>query len=157
MTQVYTFFNTIKTKMKYVDYFLAVLFSIFIGVKTYLLTVAFLFLFDTILGVATLKKRKENFSLNKLLTGILVKIVFYTPAVVSLYAIDVFLLGEIAYMWFPIENFITKFGTFIVLSKELISINRLTKILFGKSVTEDAEKIVVGVKKYKDKIKDVLE
>lgn len=155
--QEYIFYNFRKQEMiKLFDWLLAIILSILVGVKVYLLLVGLLFVFDTILGVMTLKKRGLKFSLNTLLTGLVTKMVFYTPAIISIYLIDTILLGDVITPLFKIENLITKLGTFAVLSKELISINRLSKILFGKSITEDADVALDNITKYKNKVKDIL-
>lgn len=155
--QEYIFYNFRKQEMvKLFDWLLAIILSILVGVKIYLLLVGVLFVFDTILGVMTLKKRGLKFSLNTLLTGIVTKMVFYTPAIISIYLIDTILLGDLITPLFKIENLITKLGTFAVLSKELISINRLSKILFGKSITEDADVALDNITKYKNKVRDIL-
>lgn len=156
MTMVSSFFKKLYS-MKIIDYFLALTLSLFLGVKLYLFTVVVLFAFDTLLSLITLKKRGIKFSFKALINGLTVKLVFYTPAIVSIYLLDVVLLGDIIFHYIPIENIITKFGTFIIIIKELISINRLTKVMFGKSVTEEATEAFDIVKKTKDKIKDILD
>lgn len=129
------------------EWFINIILMIVLGVQYYMLIVGCIFVFDTILGLLTMKKRKEKFNFMKFTKGLAIKILFYTPAVVSLWVLDSFLLNELVLTKVPIEHLVTKSGTVILLSHELSSINKHIGILRGKTFTETTENIWKGLKK----------
>lgn len=144
----------IKKRMNtLIEWLVNIFLMIVLGVQYYLLVVAIIFMFDTLLGLITIKKRKDKFSFKKFFVGLSVKIIFYTPAVVSLWVMDNFILNELILHYIPIENLVTKAGTVVLLGTELTSINKHIRFLRGKSFTETGSTLWKKIKEFASEFK----
>lgn len=117
--------------------------AIILPIQIYLLLVGGFIALSTFLGILAAKKEKEKIELGKLTSGLVRKMFIYTPTTIAIYWLDTILLGDILMQFIPVQNFITKVGTMIILGNEFVSINKNFAILTGKSISDRAK---IGIK-----------
>ena len=105
----------------YIIYFFTTLLLFFAPIQGLLISVATAIALDTIFGVAKSIKKKDRITSRKL-SNIISKFVLYQAAVLLIFTIDTFLLGEFFKVWFSIPYFFTKVVTIILIFIEAVSI-----------------------------------
>jgi hypothetical protein len=105
----------------YIIYFFTTLLLFFAPIQGLLISVATAIALDTIFGIAKSIKKKEKITSRKL-SNIISKFVLYQAAVLLIFTIDTFLLGEFFKVWFSIPYFFTKIVTIILIFIEAVSI-----------------------------------
>jgi hypothetical protein len=105
----------------YIAYFFTTLLLFFAPIQGLLISVATAIALDTIFGIAKAIKLKDKITSRKL-SNIVSKFVLYQAAVLLIFTIDTFLLGEFFKLWFSIPFFFTKIVTIILIFIETVSI-----------------------------------
>jgi hypothetical protein len=105
----------------YIAYFFTTLLLFFAPIQGLLISVATAIALDTIFGIAKAIKLKDKITSRKL-SNIVSKFVLYQAAVLLVFTIDTFLLGEFFKLWFSIPFFFTKIVTIILIFIETVSI-----------------------------------
>lgn len=136
----------------YIIYFFTTLLLFFAPIQGLLISVATAIALDTIFGIAKSIKKKEKITSRKL-SNIISKFVLYQAAVLLIFTIDTFLLGEFFKVWFSIPYFFTKIVTIILIFIEAVSIKENFEAAFkinvftmlkralkrGKDIKEDVD------------------
>jgi len=130
-------------------YFLTTLLLFFAPIQGLLISVATAIALDTVFGISKAVKLKQKITSRKL-SNIVSKFVLYQSAVLLIYTIDNFLLGEFFKMWFSIPFFFTKVVTIILIFIESVSI----KENFEESFNVDIFKLLKAFLKRSKEIKD---
>lgn len=107
-----------KTYILYVVTSLLVFFAPIVGI---LIAVGVAIALDTILGLTKAVMIKDKITSRKL-SNIVSKFILYQSAIILLYVIDKFLLGEFFKIWFSIPFFFTKIVAILLIFIELVSI-----------------------------------
>ena len=105
----------------YIAYFFTTLLLFFAPIQGLLISVATAIALDTIFGIAKAIRLKDKITSRKL-SNIVSKFVLYQAAVLLIFTIDTFLLGEFFKLWFSIPFFFTKIVTIILIFIETVSI-----------------------------------
>jgi hypothetical protein len=105
----------------YIAYFFTTLLLFFAPIQGLLISVATAIALDTIFGIAKAIRLKDKITSRKL-SNIVSKFVLYQAAVLLIFTIDTFLLGEFFKIWFSIPFFFTKIVTIILIFIETVSI-----------------------------------
>lgn len=105
----------------YIAYFFTTLLLFFAPIQGLLISVGTAIALDTIFGIAKSIKLKDKITSRKL-SNIVSKFVLYQAAVLLIFTIDTFLLGEFFKLWFSIPFFFTKIVTIILIFIETVSI-----------------------------------
>lgn len=105
----------------YIAYFFTTLLLFFAPIQGLLISVATAIALDTIFGIAKSIRLKDKITSRKL-SNIVSKFVLYQAAVLLIFTIDTFLLGEFFKIWFSIPFFFTKIVTIILIFIETVSI-----------------------------------
>lgn len=138
----------------YIAYFFTTLLLFFAPIQGLLISVGTAIALDTIFGIAKSIKLKDKITSRKL-SNIVSKFVLYQAAVLLIYTIDTFLLGEFFKMWFSIPYFFTKIVTIILIFIEAVSIKENFEEAFEVNVFKMLKSALKRSKEIKDDI-DVL-
>lgn len=133
-------------------YFFTTLLLFFAPIQGLLISVGTAIALDTVFGISKAIKLKQKITSRKL-SNIVSKFVLYQSAVLLIYTIDNFLLGEFFKMWFSIPFFFTKVVTIILIFIESVSI----KENFEESFNVDVFKLLKGFLKRSKEIKDDID
>lgn len=138
-----------------IEWLVNILMAIIIGVQYYILVAGFLFFIDTFFKILSLKISNEKFNLKKMVGGIVLKMVIYTPMIVSIYLLDILILNDIINMFINLDHIITKIGVFILISQEIISITNSFEKLMGFKILKRTNKLWKFLKKGVEEFKDI--
>jgi hypothetical protein len=117
----------------YLAYIFTTLLLFFAPIQGLLISVGTAIALDTIFGIAKAIKLKDKITSRKL-SNIVSKFVLYQAAVLLIFTIDVFLLGEFFKIWFSIPFFFTKIVTIILIFIEAVSIKENFEEAFNVNV-----------------------
>lgn len=117
----------------YLAYIFTTLLLFFAPIQGLLISVGTAIALDTIFGIAKAIKLKDKITSRKL-SNIVSKFVLYQAAVLLIFTIDTFLLGEFFKLWFSIPFFFTKIVTIILIFIEAVSIKENFEEAFNVNV-----------------------
>jgi hypothetical protein len=138
----------------YLTYIFTTLLLFFAPIQGLLISVGTAIALDTIFGVAKAIKLKDKITSRKL-SNIISKFVLYQAAVLLIFTIDTFLLGEFFKIWFSIPFFFTKVVTIILIFIESVSIKENFEQAFKIDIWSMLKKLLARAKEVKGDI-DVL-
>lgn len=104
---------------------------------------------DTILGIAKAIILKDKITSRKL-SNIVSKFVLYQSAILLLYTIDKFLLGEFFKIWFSIPFFFTKVVAIVIIFIELTSMKENFEAAFKVDIFKKLKELLRRSKELKD-------
>lgn len=125
----------------YLTYIFTTLLLFFAPIQGLLISVGTAIALDTIFGIAKAIKLKDKITSRKL-SNIVSKFVLYQAAVLLIFTIDVFLLGEFFKLWFSIPYFFTKVVTIILIFIEAVSIKENFEEAFNVDVLKMLKKFL---------------
>ena len=117
----------------YLAYIFTTLLLFFAPIQGLLISVGTAIALDTIFGISKAIKLNQKITSRKL-SNIVSKFVLYQAAVLLIFTIDVFLLGEFFKIWFSIPFFFTKIVTIILIFIEAVSIKENFEEAFNVNV-----------------------
>lgn len=138
----------------YLTYIFTTLLLFFAPIQGLLISVATAIALDTIFGIAKSIKLKNQITSRKL-SNIVSKFVLYQAAVLLIFTIDTFLLGEFFKMWFSIPFFFTKIVTIILIFIESVSIKENFEEAFNIDVWAMLKKLLSRAKEVKEDIDQI--
>lgn len=138
----------------YLTYIFTTLLLFFAPIQGLLISVGTAIALDTIFGIAKAIKLKDKITSRKL-SNIVSKFVLYQAAVLLIFTIDVFLLGEFFKIWFSIPFFFTKIVTIILIFIEAVSIKENFEEAFNVNVFRMLKKFLKRGAEIKEDI-DIL-
>lgn len=138
----------------YLAYIFTTLLLFFAPIQGLLISVGTAIALDTIFGIAKAIKLKDKITSRKL-SNIVSKFVLYQAAVLLIFTIDVFLLGEFFKIWFSIPFFFTKIVTIILIFIEAVSIKENFEEAFNVNVFRMLKKFLKRSVEIKEDI-DIL-
>ncbi len=109
---------------------------------------------DTILGIAKAVILKDKVTSRKL-SNIVSKFVLYQSAILLLYTIDKFLLGEFFKIWFSIPFFFTKVIAIVIIFIELTSMKENFEAAFKVDIFQKLKTLLRRSKELKDGIDEL--
>jgi hypothetical protein len=109
---------------------------------------------DTIFGIAKAIKLNQKITSRKL-SNIISKFVLYQAAVLLIFTIDTFLLGEFFRIWFSVPYFFTKVVTIILIFIESVSIKENFEEAFKVDVWSIFKKLLTRAKEVKKDIDEI--
>jgi hypothetical protein len=123
----------------------------FAPIKGLLIAVGMAIALDTIMGIFKAIKIKEEIT-SRRMSNIVSKFVLYEMAILLLFIIDKFLLGEFFKLWFQIDNFFTKVVSIILIFIEMTSIKENFEIAFKVNIWNLLKKTIQRAKYIKNEI-----
>jgi hypothetical protein len=123
-------------------------------IQPLLLLVGGAILFDTTTGLIKAYKTKEKISSYKL-SRVISKMLLYQLTLISVYSLDVFLVGEFVKSFISIGFFITKITAMFLVSIEVMSINENIKVIYGLNFFQLFKQMLGRVKEVKESIEDI--
>jgi hypothetical protein len=140
-----------KTYALYIVTSLLVFFAPVVGI---LIAVGVAIALDTVLGIAKAVMIKDKVTSRKL-SNIVSKFVLYQSAVLLLYVIDQFLIGEFFKLWFSIPFFFTKCVALVIIFIELTSMKENFEAAFQIDVFQKIKELLRRSKELKDDIDEI--
>lgn len=145
------------------------LLSFFIPIKAIIILVGVMIFLDTILGVTASVRNKISIT-SKLLSSIVSKMILYQSAVILIYCIEYFILGDLILMFTSTPLFLTKVVATLLVGIEFLSITeninkgwginvwtKLKNLLKrSKEVKSDVNEIVDNIRGIKEDIDEVI-
>lgn len=135
----------------YLNYLIVSLCLMFAPIKGLLIAVGMAIALDTIMGIFKAIKIKEEIT-SRRMSNIVSKFVLYEMAILLLFIIDKFLLGEFFKLWFQIDNFFTKVVSIILIFIEMTSIKENFEIAFKVNIWNLLKKTIQRAKYIKNEI-----
>lgn len=123
-------------------------------IKPLIVLVGLMIVFDTISGIWKAKKKKEDITSRKL-SRVVSKMLLYQVALITFYALDVYIFGEFIAIVTSIPHFMTKFVAIFFVSVEFLSITENIKEVTGFSVWDNLKKVFNRIKDVKDDIEEI--
>lgn len=128
----------------------------FTPIKWILLLVGFAILTDTIVGIIKAKKLGQRIT-SKKLSNVLFKMLVYQGAVLTFYAIDVYILGDFIALAISVKFALTKAVALIAISIELYSIDEsLRQFNDDKGFKFYFKRLVGLIKETKKDVNDII-
>lgn len=140
-----------KTYALYIVTSLLVFFAPVVGI---LIAVGVAIALDTVLGIAKAVMIKDKVTSRKL-SNIVSKFVLYQSAVLLLYVIDQFLIGEFFKIWFSIPFFFTKCVALVIIFIELTSMKENFEAAFQIDIFQKVKELLRRSKELKDDIDEL--
>ena len=140
-----------KTYALYIGTSLLMFFAPVVGI---LIAVGVAIALDTILGIAKAVVLKDKVTSRKL-SNIVSKFILYQSAVLLLYTIDKFLLGEFFKIWFSIPFFFTKVVAIIIIFIELTSMKENFEAAFNIDIFQKLKVLLRRSKELKDGVDEL--
>jgi len=138
----------------YLAYIFTTLLLFFAPIQGLLISVGTAIALDTIFGIAKAIKLNQKITSRKL-SNIISKFVLYQAAVLLIFTIDTFLLGEFFKLWFSIPYFFTKVVTIILIFIESVSIKENFEEAFKVDVWAMLKKLLNRAKEEKGDIDEI--
>ena len=135
-----------KTYAFYIGTSLLMFFTPVVGI---LIAVGVAIALDTILGIAKAIILKDKITSRKL-SNIVSKFVLYQSAILLLFTIDKFLLGEFFKIWFSIPFFFTKVVAIVIIFIELTSMKENFEAAFKVDIFKKLKELLRRSKELKD-------
>lgn len=140
-----------KTYAFYIGTSLLMFFAPIVGI---LVAVGVAIALDTILGIAKAVILKDKVTSRKL-SNIVSKFILYQSAILLLYTIDKFLLGEFFRIWFSIPFFFTKIVAIVIIFIELTSMKENFEAAFKIDIFQKLKALLRRSKELKDGIDEL--
>jgi hypothetical protein len=138
----------------YIIYFFTTLLLFFAPIQGLLISVGTAIALDTIFGIARSVKTKQKITSRKL-SNIVSKFVLYQSAVLLIFTVDTFLLGEFFRIWFSIPFFFTKVVTIVLIFIESVSIKENFEEAFNVDVFSLLKEVLKRTKEIKEDINEI--
>jgi hypothetical protein len=123
-------------------------------IKGILITVGAFIILDTASGIWKSIKKKVPIT-SRGLSAIISKMLLYQLTVITTYLLDYYILGEIIYGLFSIDQLLTKIVAMVLVFIEAQSINENYKEIRGVDLWEQFKKLLSRAKEAKDDFKDI--
>jgi hypothetical protein len=139
---------------EFIAYIVTSLIMFFTPVGGILIAVAVAIALDTIFGVSKAITKKEKLT-SRRASNIISKFVLYQSAILLIYTMDKFLLGEFFKLWFSIEFFFTKVVAIIIIFIEMLSMKENFEEAFNISIFAKLKEALKRTKEFKDDIQEI--
>lgn len=126
----------------------------FCPIKGILITVGAVIALDTGTGIWKALKNKTPLT-SRGASALISKLLLYQATMLVTYCLDFFILGEIFYKLFTIENLVTKIVALILISIEVTSINENYKAVRGRSLWQALKNMLARAKEIKNEFNDL--
>jgi hypothetical protein len=149
------YFGGIALTMKeFIAYIATSLIMFFTPVGGILIAVAVAIALDTIFGISKAITKKEKLT-SRRASHIVSKFVLYQAAVLLIFTMDKFLLGEFFKIWFSIEFFFTKIVAIIIIFIEMLSMKENFEEAFNINIFSKVREALKRTKEFKEDIQEI--
>jgi hypothetical protein len=149
------YFGGIALTMKeFIAYIATSLIMFFTPVGGILIAVAVAIALDTIFGISKAITKKEKLT-SRRASHIVSKFVLYQAAVLLIFTMDKFLLGEFFKIWFSIEFFFTKVVAIIIIFIEMLSMKENFEEAFNINIFSKVKEALKRTKEFKEDIQEI--
>lgn len=143
--------------MKYLNYFLTSLILFYTPVNGLLIGVGIAIIFDTFTGVFKSIKTKGIASIkSRILSNIISKMALYELCIISLFAIDYYVLNEFVVRSFGIDFMFTKICAIMLIFVELVSIKENVEETFNVDLWKLLKKSFNRAKEIKTDVDEIV-
>lgn len=152
METLINIFKTLLTLFKAkVGLLVQIIVAFLLPIKTLIFLVGFMIILDTISGIWKARKIGEKITSHKL-SKVISKMVLYQIGLISFYAIDKFIMGDIILLLISVPMFLTKMVAIFFVSIEIMSLNENIKQAYGLNFFQLLKKILLRTKEIKDDV-----
>lgn len=137
------------------DKILITLSAFLMPIKPLMILVGLMILLDTIFGIWKCKKQGTEIT-SKGLSSIVSKMVLYEAAVILIFALEKFMLGEFVLLFTAIPLFLTKVVATLLVGIELTSMSENFKEATGISIWYKIKVMLGRAKDIKDDVNEIL-
>lgn len=137
------------------DKILITLSAFLMPIKPLMILVGLMIILDTIFGIWKCKKQGTEIT-SKGLSSIVSKMVLYEAAVILIFALEKFMLGEFVLLFTAIPLFLTKVVATLLVGIELTSMSENFKGATGISIWQKIKVMLGRAKDIKDDVNDIL-
>lgn len=130
--------------------------SFFIPIKAIIILVGVMIFLDTILGVTASVKNKISIT-SKLLSSIVSKMILYQSAVILIYCIEYFILGDLILMFTSTPLFLTKVVATLLVGIEFLSITENINKAWGVNVWTKLKELLKRSKEVKSDVNEIVD
>lgn len=149
--------TTLATTIKSLGWKLLLpIFAFILPIKALLILVAIAILIDTVTGIWAAKKLKKEVSSHKF-SAMFGKMFIYQSIVITLYALDIYLLGDIAGLFIGIPLIVTKCGAIILIGTEMFSVDENMRKVNGKGFWHYIKRVLDVAKKLKAEKEEIVD
>lgn len=134
-------------------YIIAMIIAFFAPVWAAILAVGLAIAIDTLLGIIY-ACRQGTFSSSKLKAGAVPKMILYQIVILTIFAIDKFLLFEFTTLFHNMPYLVTKLTALALVSIELISMGETFEKIFGIKIIYTLRKVFRFTKELKKELND---
>ena len=143
--------------MKYVHYFLTSLILFYTPIQGLLIGVGIAIIFDTFTGIFKSIKLKGMSSVkSRILSNIISKMALYELCIISLFAIDYYVLNEFIIRSFGIKFMFTKICAIMLIFVELVSIKENVEETFNVELWKLLKKTFNRAKEIKTDVDEII-
>lgn len=125
-------------------------------IKPLLMMVGLMILIDTVTGILKARKLNEKITSHKL-GQVISKMLLYQICVMTLYGLDVFIVGELVATFTSIPLFLTKLAATFFVGIEIVSINENLDEGYGINLFKRFKQMLIRAKNVKEDISGVIE
>ena len=137
------------------DKILITLSAFLMPIKPLMILVGLMIILDTIFGIWKCKKQGTEIT-SKGLSSIVSKMVLYEAAVILIFALEKFMLGEFVLLFTAIPLFLTKVVATLLVGIELTSMSENFKGATGISIWQKIKVMLGRAKDIKNDVNDIL-
>jgi multisubunit Na+/H+ antiporter MnhG subunit len=138
-----------------IDKILITLSAFLMPIKPLMILVGLMIILDTIFGIWKCKKQGTEIT-SKGLSSIVSKMVLYEAAVILIFALEKFMLGEFVLLFTAIPLFLTKVVATLLVGIELTSMSENFKEATGISIWQKIKVMLGRAKDIKNDVNDIL-
>ena len=143
--------------MKYLNYFLTSLILFYTPIQGLLIGVGIAIIFDTFTGIFKSIKLKGMSSVkSRILSNIISKMALYELCIISLFAIDYYVLNEFIIRSFGIKFMFTKICAIMLIFVELVSIKENVEETFNVELWKLLKKTFNRAKEIKTDVDEII-
>lgn len=152
------FFRTLETIKSFGLKLLLPVMAFLAPIKFLLILVGISIAVDTIIGIwGAVKKGGWPAFSSKKLRRFAPKIIVYNLVVITMYIMDIYLLGEIMKLFIDIPLAVTKFTTLTLISIEIFSIDETLRKVNGRGIWYYLKKLIGSVKSLKKETDGIID
>lgn len=146
--------STIVKLSLFLKNFLVLILSFFLPIKGVILAVGFAIVADTVTGIIKAIKTKDEIT-SKKLSKIVSKMILYEGAIVLIFLIESFILGDLIGLVTSMKFILTKLVALTFIGIEIKSIDENYKAMYNISIIQKIKELLLRAKELKKEISDL--
>lgn len=139
----------------YCAYLLGLFLTFLIPIKPLIFLIGSAIVIDTLSGIYRAYHQKIRIN-SRALSEIVTKMIIYQTAIILLFCVDVFIMNDFLKLFITLDYSATKFGAFILIGIEVLSILENLK-LSGFDIVKKAKTVIKRTNQVKSEVVDIFD